>query len=317
MGRCTPAKMSPQRATVPVWPGQDSPRCFNAIVSARVSASASRRGSLGSPSMRVDTYKLAQLPKVIESAPMTELAAIVATAVRASLQMRRGDPWGDVYEGIQLRSICPNCGAGTALSLESTRWVWPRGADYPKEHDDPPHLKEHVWMCTYCNKSSVLLLELGGTDDPRVWQVWPDSPPRQLPEVAPEEARSLFQEASLAEKAGALRGAAGLYRACVEALLDDQGIDSGRLQQRIERLRDKGVEDDLISAFHEARLTGNWSLHDGVQFSQEEIADVAGLIVDAVEELYVIPAQREQMRDARAARRAAQSQVIDSSPNQA
>jgi hypothetical protein len=247
---------------------------------------------------------------------MDDLAAVVTTWIRVSISGKRGDPWGDLYERFQVESICPNCRVGTALSLMSTSWVWPRGTDYPKENDDPPHLKAHVWMCTYCSKSSALLLELG-TDEPRVWQVWPDNPPRQLPDVAPQKARSLFREASLAENAGALRGAAGLYRACVEAFLDDQGVASGRLEPRIETLRDKDVDDDLIEALHEARLMGNWSLHDGIEFSKDEVADVANLIIDAVEEVYVMPARREEMRKARAARRAAPHDNAESAPDQA
>jgi hypothetical protein len=46
---------------------------------------------------------------------------------------------------------------------------------------------------------------------------------------------------------------------------------------------------------HEARLLGNWSLHDGLQFSPEEIDDVAQIIADAVHQLYVQPAERARL----------------------
>ncbi len=51
------------------------------------------------------------------------------------------------------------------------------------------------------------------------------------------------------------------------------------------------------------RLAGNWSLHEGIEFTAEEVADVAQLIEDAVEILYVQPGRREAMRQARAERR--------------
>jgi hypothetical protein len=62
---------------------------------------------------------------------------------------------------------------------------------------------------------------------------------------------------------------------------------------------------------------GNWSLHDGIEFSKDEVADVASLIIDAVEEVYVMPARREEMRTARAARRAAPHDNAESAPDQA
>lgn len=126
--------------------------------------------------------------------------------------------------------------------------------------------------------------------------------------------RSLFREASVAESAGAFRGAAGLYRAAVEALVDDQEVSGRDLHAKIEGLRGR-VEDDLIADLHEARLTGNWSLHDGLEFSPEEVGDVADLIQDAVRILYVEPAKRAEMREARAARRAARDvDTVDQEP---
>lgn len=50
-------------------------------------------------------------------------------------------------------------------------------------------------------------------------------------------------------------------------------------------------------------MMGNWSLHDGVEFHPEEVTDVALLIADAVDGLYVQPLRRAAMRAARAARR--------------
>lgn len=132
--------------------------------------------------------------------------------------------------------------------------------------------------------------------------VWPELPPRSLAASAPDAMQSLFVEASVAESAGALRAAGALYRAAVEELAKDQGATAANLYDKIESLRGK-IEDELIDDLHEARLLGNWSLHEGLAFSAEEVADVAELIVEAVHTLYVEPAERRALRDARKARR--------------
>jgi hypothetical protein len=64
-----------------------------------------------------------------------------------------------------------------------------------------------------------------------------------------------------------------------------------------------GVDSDIVRDLHEARLLGNWSLHQGVDFSDEEVDDVAELIAAACYELYEEPARREAMRAARTAKR--------------
>lgn len=58
-----------------------------------------------------------------------------------------------------------------------------------------------------------------------------------------------------------------------------------------------------VTTAHEARLLGNWSLHDGLEFSAAEVADVAELIAEAVHVLYVEPAERARMRQTRKDRR--------------
>lgn len=133
--------------------------------------------------------------------------------------------------------------------------------------------------------------------------VWPSQTPRGLPSEVPESLRSLYAEASICEAAGSMRGAAGLYRAVVEVLAGDQGARTGSLYDKIEALRGRDVDVDIIDSLHEARLLGNWSLHDAVEFSPEEVEDVALLIADAIDQLYVLPAARSAMKAARAARR--------------
>ena len=63
------------------------------------------------------------------------------------------------------------------------------------------------------------------------------------------------------------------------------------------------LEPDLVDGLHDTRLTGNWSVHDGVAFSDDEISDLSELVKDAVEILYVQPAKRKAMAAARITRR--------------
>jgi hypothetical protein len=102
---------------------------------------------------------------------------------------------------------------------------------------------------------------------------------------------------------GALRGAAVLYRATVEEVCTAAGSSGANLHARIEGLAAKGAEADLITDLHEARLLGNWAIHEGLEFSADEVADVAQLIADAVAVLFVVPEERRRMRLSRAERR--------------
>jgi len=202
---------------------------------------------------------------------------------------------------------CPNCNGPTKLRRNDRRVVWP----LITENLAPPltpYATEEVWTCVVCDQSLVRLLVFGRGDvqerDPdEIRILYPDRAPRSLPAEAPDSVASLYREASIAENAGALRGSAGLYRAAVEELVKDQGSTSGTLMEKIEALKAVGVEADIVTDLHEARLLGNWSLHDGVEFAADEVSDVAQLVADAVHQLYVEPAQREAMRRARSARR--------------
>jgi hypothetical protein len=202
---------------------------------------------------------------------------------------------------------CPNCGKESKLQRRDMRvvWPWPTANRVPQSN---PYTIEEIWTCLLCDKSAVRLLVYGDGDilerDPEYARfMFPVMAPRTMPPEAPLAVQSLFTEASVAENAGALRGAAVLYRAAVERLADDQGATGRNLKERINALKGRQIEDEIVSDLHEARLLGNWSIHEGVEFSPGEVADVAQLILDAVHELYVQPAQRDAMREARAARR--------------
>jgi Domain of unknown function (DUF4145) len=227
----------------------------------------------------------------------------------------------DKYERLadEMRVTCPNCGNPSKL-LQSGRWVvWPK-VDYDLAPKLNGHVLLEVWTCAVCDRSSLYLQVFRASTEfdrapTETLLAWPRRTPRALNAVAPDEVRSLFSEASVAEYAGALRGAAGLYRAAVEAMLKDLSIEARTLYDRIEALRARGVGDDVMSDLHEARMLGNDSLHDGLVYSPEEVSDVAQLIEDVVEGLYVEPAHRTAMRDAREARRSGKQQSQSDKPS--
>jgi Domain of unknown function (DUF4145) len=216
------------------------------------------------------------------------------------------------------RGDCPNCKHKCGFLPMTVRTVWPKwdadwlspGPGGTKTPFFPRALVAmRVFECQSCNRTSVIFDRVrnaaGVMERPQFELVseeivWPRMGSRRLNEAAPELARGLFTEASLCEISGALRGAAALYRATVEALCDDLDVPKKRLYDRLEDLKKRPeIPDELVDDLHEARIMGNDSLHDGVLFSTDEVQDVAELIGEAVTLIYVQPAQRKAMREAR------------------
>jgi hypothetical protein len=175
-----------------------------------------------------------------------------------------------------------------------------------------------VFTCMYCSETTLVRMRFADEADPMAAMerlpveseiVWPRRAPQDLPSDAPSEVRSVFREASLCQSVGALRGAAGLLRACVEMITRDKGAVGANLHARINDLGTKvpALSADVIRDLHDARLTGNWSLHDGRVFTADEVADVSLLIEEAVEVIYVAPARRAALAAARTARRRGQA----------
>jgi Domain of unknown function (DUF4145) len=178
-----------------------------------------------------------------------------------------------------------------------------------------PCVREVAWRCSFCMKTILELDLFAAAPDgagTATWQqrepagrrmIWPVRSPRSLDESVPEKIRGLYEEASRSELAGALRNAAGGYRATVEEICEDQKAPPGTLYHRIEALAQAGLDQDIADAMHEARALGNYSLHDGLEFSSDEVEDVAELIDEIVYTLYVVPADRFAMKQARQRRR--------------
>ena len=90
-------------------------------------------------------------------------------------------------------------------------------------------------------------------------------------------------------------------RAATEEMVKDQGGTGRDLKAKINSLTPR-LDAELLEDLHESRLVGNDSIHVGVQYAAEEIADVAELLWEAAFVLYEQPAQKASMRAARKAR---------------
>lgn len=210
--------------------------------------------------------------------------------------------------------VCPFCKLGTAFSLRrQIAYASPHyyGEDRSKvlgPPNDIQHTGVLIYECQHCRKSVVLLetiiREVPGTrpETRSRRMVVPLPSARDLPPAVPEAIASFFREASECENVGAYRGAAVLYRAAVEELVKDRGAQGRDLFQKIEYIKDD-LSEGLADDFHEARMLGNDSIHDGLAYSQDEVADVATLIEEAVVTLYLQPEERRAMREARRERR--------------
>lgn len=237
---------------------------------------------------------------------------------------------------------CPNCKLNVAFDHLSRREIWPELIDKPigpgRSGADfsgggvasvmpPPkpyvwRVVEHVLSCQRCHRTSVVHQHWGpdlpqGVDNETfsaaldsknskvrfVVLVHPRRSANLLHEAAPDAVRDLFSEGTRCQEAGALRAAAAMYRAAVEEICKDRCAAGSNLKGKIADLVNRGVSAEVVRDLDEARSLGNWSLHDGLTFSHEEVSDVASLIEEAVFLVYVQPEQRAALREARKQRR--------------
>lgn len=215
----------------------------------------------------------------------------------------------DRRDGIRRPDRCPNCHRDTSLARLERRTIWPEVSEN-LVLPDGACVVEDLWLCDFCHHT-ILELRIFSADHDHgsdvepddVILAWPQRAPRELSDAVPADVASFFMEASKAEFAGALRGAGALYRATIECVCDDLGATGKDLYHRIEDLARLGIDSDLISAFHEARTLGNWTLHEGIEFSREEVSDIAELIADAAYIFYDEPERRRAMSASRRSKR--------------
>ncbi|MBT2392610.1 DUF4145 domain-containing protein [Streptomyces sp. ISL-1] len=240
----------------------------------------------------------------------------------------------------QRRAVCPypDCGIGSAMDLADQWVISPECRTYTWESPSGGYLNTHgldswqqgeTWVCQMCGRTvlEIASCKRGGMPDhvnrPTVevsrQVLWPAPPPRVLGVEVPEKIRSLYEEASRTENVGAPRLAGVGYRATVEEICKDQGATHHTLHGKIQELAVKGLPSEVINALDETRIVGNDSAHHGLEYTPEELSDIAELVAEATVILYVQPAQRRRLAESRklrheAAKKAQQAPTPQTGP---
>ncbi|WP_017541559.1 DUF4145 domain-containing protein [Nocardiopsis halophila] len=192
------------------------------------------------------------------------------------------------------------------MTLRSDRRIHPDFQTSPSFLLGNAYIHEEAWQCHMCKRTILELVgwTYGENGPEECWRrtVWPDPVPRTLGSDVPERIRNLFVEAAHAERVPPYRLAGAGYRATIEEICKDQGATARTLMAKIDELKGR-LPDKLIDDLHEVRMVGNDTLHQGIAYSADEIADVAEMIEEMALVLYVQPAERQRKAQARQQRR--------------
>lgn len=228
-------------------------------------------------------------------------------------------------------AACPYCGEVSTFDVDGRIQLEPEVVDFTdtdweritSTREVDPDTKEIIAIrCRACAGLVILMDTFGmtstGEEAPGVGVVErrvidPPGSARRLPDEAPELMASFFQEAGVCEAVGALRAAGGLYRSAAEAMLDSRvtGRDiPAKVNQFVQWLEedpnlaevDPSLVEELKATFTDARLVGREALHHGVDYSAQEIGELAELLCDAAEAVFAQPAQRQRRRQRQAQR---------------
>ena len=221
-------------------------------------------------------------------------------------------------------AACPYCGEVSTFDVDGRIQLEPEVVDFTDTDWEritstravDPDTKEIIAIrCRACAGLVILMDTFGmtstGEEAPGVGVVErrvidPPGSARRLPDEAPELMASFFQEAGVCEAVGALRAAGGLYRSAAEAMLDSRvtGRDiPAKVNQFVQLPEvDPSLVEELKATFTDARLVGREALHHGVDYSAQEIGELAELLCDAAEAVFAQPAQRQRRRQRQAQR---------------
>lgn len=208
--------------------------------------------------------------------------------------------------------LCPYCRRLTSFDLEGTLPIEAVRETVGTTTYGGMRYDAARYACQNPRCGRPILVLLRGSEPMKL--LHPPTPgARTLDPNAPVNIGEAYAEASQCQVIGAMRAAGAMYRMALELICDEKGIPRNgnnaagktysRLVNRVGDLESKGLPHDLTTDLHEVRLVGNDSVHEGIGFSVDELDDIAGMIEEAVEVLWVQPAQRAAMKAARDARR--------------
>jgi hypothetical protein len=122
----------------------------------------------------------------------------------------------------------------------------------------------------------------------------------------PDAIAAAASEGYACRSIGALRGAALLARAVIEATAKAKDIESGTLQSKIDALHERGlIREHVKEAAHEARFFGNDMAHGDFEVGVDvDSADEVLLIMDEIlNDVFQSPARTERLKQSREARK--------------
>lgn len=221
-------------------------------------------------------------------------------------------------------AACPYCGEVSTFDVDGRIQLEPEFVDFTSTDWEritstravDPDTKEIIAIrCRACAGLVILMDTFGmtstGEEAPGVGVVErrvidPPGSARRLPDEAPELMASFFQEAGVCEAVGALRAAGGLYRSAAEAMLDSR-VTGRNIPAKVNEFVqlpevDPSLAEELEATFTDARLVGREAVHYGVDYSAQEIGELAELLCDAAEAVFAQPAQRKRRRQRQAQR---------------
>lgn len=186
---------------------------------------------------------------------------------------------------------CPNCARYTNLIHR---------AGYGKNIDSRIRLYFSVEECNNCDQHFLTIRnsdQYGG-----LIKKYPNSLPKSVNALIPQEIKTDFEEALLCYSISAYRGAAALARRTVELICLDKGADKDKkLYQQIDELFRNGViTKDIQEWAHEVRFLGNDAAHPSKNMvSEDDAKDILDLLDSLCEVLYVAPAKAAERKKKR------------------
>jgi hypothetical protein len=193
-----------------------------------------------------------------------------------------------------VRNLCAVCARYTNHEVEASK----------TEHGDPSEY-HFVWThsivrCLGCDKRSFRDVyedyENGYPDEENGWAVPTDvsTYPKRTKGtleawVLPKVVRDIYQETCSAFAEGSLTLAGIGFRATIEAICNDRGVNGKELSTRIGNLATQGLISKKDSArLHSIRFMGNDAAHEIVTPSKESLAGALAIIEHLITTVYLV-----------------------------
>ncbi|MFA1822766.1 DUF4145 domain-containing protein [Virgibacillus oceani] len=198
-----------------------------------------------------------------------------------------------------IAQLCLHCGNETILEIKSVV----KDEEYEIDADDYGreflvatfYTTYTLYKCPVCNKVTLKSLEASDIEigpDGKPYDYKNTLYPVQTGELSsfPSEIRSAYESALKTRNIDSVICAIGLRRT-LEILCYDQGEKEGSLQQKLNRLSERGVIPKVLDeASHLIRTIGNSAAHDvDVNFDTQIINDMIRFTRIILDYVYVIP----------------------------